>query len=39
LNFKGFQTFWGKSHKFTKILASYDLHDYEFIWPHLYSKF
>jgi hypothetical protein len=38
LNFKGVQIFWEKSHKFTKLLASYDFHEYEFRWHHLYSK-
>jgi hypothetical protein len=39
LNFKGVQTIWKKSHQFTKILPSYDLHEYEFRLTHLYVKF
>jgi hypothetical protein len=38
LNFKGVQTFWGKSHKFTKTLSWHDLQYYKFRLTHLYSK-
>jgi hypothetical protein len=38
LNFKRVRTFWKKSHKFTKILTSDDLHKYEFRLTHLYSN-
>jgi hypothetical protein len=38
LNFKGVQTSWEKSGKFTKILTQHDLHKSEFSWSHLYAK-
>jgi hypothetical protein len=38
LNFKGFQTLWEKSGKFTNILSQHDLHKSEFSWAHLYAK-
>jgi hypothetical protein len=37
LNFKGVQTFWEKSDKFTKILSLTDLHECEFSWSQLYA--
>jgi hypothetical protein len=36
-NFKGVQTLWQKSGKFTKILSQLDLHKGEFSWVHLYA--
>jgi hypothetical protein len=38
MNFKGVQTLWEKSGKFTKILSQHDLHKSEFNWAHLYVK-
>jgi hypothetical protein len=38
MNFKGVQTLWEKSGKFTKIRSQHDLHKSEFIWAHLYAK-
>jgi hypothetical protein len=38
LNFKGVQTFLEKSSKFTNILSSHDLPEYEFRLTHLYSN-
>jgi hypothetical protein len=38
MNFKGVQTLWEKSGKFTKILPQHDLHKNEFSWAHLYVK-
>jgi hypothetical protein len=38
MNFKGVQTLWEKSGKFTKILYQHDTHRSEFIWAHLYAK-
>jgi hypothetical protein len=38
MNFKGVQTLWEKSDKFTKILSQYDLHKSEFSWAHLFVK-
>jgi hypothetical protein len=38
MNFKGAQTLWEKSGKFTKILAQHDLQKIEFSWAHLYAK-
>jgi hypothetical protein len=38
MNFKGVQTFWEKSGKFTKILSQQGLHKSEFSWAHLYAK-
>jgi hypothetical protein len=39
MNFKGVQTLWEKSGKFTKILSLLDIHKSEFIWAHLYARF
>jgi hypothetical protein len=36
MNFKGVQTFWAKSDKFSKILSWLDLHKSEFSWADLY---
>jgi hypothetical protein len=38
MNFKGVQTLWQKSGKFTKILSQYELHKSEFSWVHMYSE-
>ncbi len=38
MNFKGVQTLWEKSGKFTKILSQHDLHKSIFSWAHLYAK-
>jgi hypothetical protein len=38
MTFKGVQTMWEKSGKFTKILSQYDIHKSEFSWAHLYAK-
>jgi hypothetical protein len=38
MNFKGVQTLWEKSGKFTKILSQHDLHKSKFSWAHLYAK-
>jgi hypothetical protein len=38
MNFKGVQTLWKKSGKFTKILSQHDLHKIEFSWAHLHVK-
>jgi hypothetical protein len=38
MNFKGVETLWEKSCKFTKILSHHDLHKTEFSWAHLYEK-
>jgi hypothetical protein len=38
MNFKGVQTLWEKSGKFTKILSQHDLYKSEFSWAHLYVK-
>jgi hypothetical protein len=38
MNFKGVQTLWEKSGKFTKILSEHDLHKSEFSWAHLDAK-
>jgi hypothetical protein len=38
MNFKGVQTLWEKSGKFTKILSQHGLHKSEFSWEHLYAK-
>jgi hypothetical protein len=38
MNFKGVQTLWEKSGKFTKILSQQDLHKSEFSWAHLFVK-
>jgi hypothetical protein len=38
LNFKGVQSYGGKSGKFTKIISELDLHEYEFSWAHLYAR-
>jgi hypothetical protein len=38
MNFKGVQTLWKKSGKFSKILSQYDLYKSEFSWAHLNAK-
>jgi hypothetical protein len=38
MNFKGIQTSWKKSDKFTKNLSQLVLHKSEFIWVHLYVR-
>jgi hypothetical protein len=38
MNFKGAQSLWEKSTKFTKILYQHDLNNSEFSWAHLYAK-
>jgi hypothetical protein len=38
MNFKGFQTLWETSSKFTKILSQHDLRKSEFRLAHLYAK-
>jgi hypothetical protein len=38
MNFKGVQTLWKKSGKFTKILSQHDLDKSEFSLAHLYAK-
>jgi hypothetical protein len=38
MNFKGVQTLWEKSGKFTKSLSQHDLHKSEFSWADLYAK-
>jgi hypothetical protein len=38
LNFKGIQTSWEKSHKFSKIIIFHVLHKYNFRSPYFYSK-
>jgi hypothetical protein len=38
MNFKGVQTLWGKSGKFTKILSQHGIQKSEFSWAHLYAK-
>jgi hypothetical protein len=38
MNFKGVQTMWEKSGKFTKIQPQHGLHKIEFSWAHLYEK-
>jgi hypothetical protein len=38
MNFKGIQTFLKKSDKFSKILSSHGILEYEFRLSHLYSK-
>jgi hypothetical protein len=38
MNFKGVQTFWEKSDKFSKILPWLDLHKSEYSWAHLYLR-
>jgi hypothetical protein len=37
MSFKGVQTLWEKSGKFTKNLPLLDLHTLEFNWAHLYA--
>jgi hypothetical protein len=39
MNFKGVQTLWEKSSKFTKILSPHGLHKSELSWAHFYAKF
>jgi hypothetical protein len=39
MNFKGVQTLWEKSGKFTKILSLLDIHKSEFSWAHFYARF
>jgi hypothetical protein len=38
MNFRGVQSLWEKSGKFTKILSQQDLHESEFSWAHLCAK-
>jgi hypothetical protein len=38
MNFKGVQTLWEKSGKFTKILSQHGLYKSKFSWAHLYAK-
>jgi hypothetical protein len=38
MNFKGVQTLWEKSGKFTKILTQHGLHKNEVSWAHLFAK-
>jgi hypothetical protein len=38
MNFKGVQTLWEKSGKFTKILSQRDLDKSEFSLAHMYAK-
>jgi hypothetical protein len=38
LNFKGVQSLWEKSQKFTKIISWHDIHYCKFILTHLYPK-
>jgi hypothetical protein len=38
MNFKGDQTLWKKSGKFTKILPQHGIHKSEFSWARLYAK-
>jgi hypothetical protein len=38
MKFKGVQTLWEKSGKFTKILSQLDFNKSEFRWAHLYAK-
>jgi hypothetical protein len=38
MNFKGVQTLWKKSGKFTKILSQHDVHKSELIWEHFYAN-
>jgi hypothetical protein len=39
MNFKGVQTLWEKSSKFTKNLYRLDPHKSEFSWAHLHARF
>jgi hypothetical protein len=38
MNFKGVQTLWEKSNKFSKIPSRLDLHKSEFSWAPLYAR-
>jgi hypothetical protein len=38
MNFKGVQSLWEKSGKFTKILSQHSLHKSKLSWAHLYAK-
>jgi hypothetical protein len=38
MNFKGVQTFWEKSYKFSKIPSWLGLHKSEFSWAHVYVR-
>jgi hypothetical protein len=38
MKFKGVQTLWEKSAKFTKILYQHGLNKSEFSWAYLYAK-
>jgi hypothetical protein len=38
MNFKGVQSLWKKSGKFTNILCQHDLQKCGFSWAHLYAK-
>jgi hypothetical protein len=38
MNFKGVQTLWEKSGKFTKNLSQLVLHNNEFSWEYLYAR-
>jgi hypothetical protein len=38
MNFKGVQTLWKKSGKFSKILSQLELHKCEFSLAHLYAR-
>jgi hypothetical protein len=37
MNFKGVQTLWKRSGRFTKILSQLDIHKGEFSWVYLYA--
>jgi hypothetical protein len=39
LNFKGFEPFWKKSNKFSKIPSSHDLYQNEFSWVYMDVRF
>jgi adenylate cyclase class IV len=39
MNFKGVQTLWEKSRKFSKILSQLGFHKSEFSLAHLYARF